>query len=91
MNRHIAVLGGGITGLSSVFHLSRRFPGAFITLFEKNSSLGGWVSSERVEVRDANGNSAEIVLESGPRTLRPNAKSILELVRCKGLRLMSSK
>jgi len=78
---HIAVLGGGLSGLSSAFHLSRRFPDSLITLFERKPSPGGWVSSERVQVRDADGNSAEILLESGPRTLRPNAKSLLELVR----------
>ncbi|KAF5369051.1 hypothetical protein D9758_002944 [Tetrapyrgos nigripes] len=86
MNRHIAVLGGGLTGLSSIYHLSRRFPGASITLLEQKPSLGGWVSSERVQVRDANGNSAEILLESGPRTLRPNAESILELTHLLGLK-----
>lgn len=80
MNRHIAVLGGGISGLSSAFHLSRRFPEALVTLIEQ-TNLGGWISSERVHVRDDHGHSADILLESGPRTLRPNAKSILELVR----------
>lgn len=81
MNRHLVVLGGGLSGLSSAFHLSRRFPDLFVTLVEKNSRLGGWVSSERVHVRDEQGHSAEMILESGPRTLRPNAKSVLELVR----------
>ena len=35
----------------------------------------------RVEVKDEKGNKANILLESGPRTLRPNGKSVLELVR----------
>ncbi|THV04748.1 Protoporphyrinogen oxidase [Dendrothele bispora CBS 962.96] len=83
---HITILGGGISGLSSAFHLSRRFPDSLITLYEKKSSLGGWVSSERVQVRDPAGGSAEILLESGPRTLRPNAKSILELIHLLGLK-----
>lgn len=78
---HIAVLGGGLTGLSSAFHLSRRFPEALITILEKNSRLGGWVDSERVRVTDPQGVAVDIVLEAGPRTLRPNAKSVLELVR----------
>ncbi|KAK0203610.1 hypothetical protein DFS33DRAFT_1260662 [Desarmillaria ectypa] len=82
LNRHIAVIGGGLTGLSSAFHLSRRFPDAFITLFEKRHHLGGWVRSERVDV----GPSQQMVLEAGPRTIRPNAKSILELVHLLGLK-----
>lgn len=77
---HIAILGGGLTGLSSAFHLSRRFPSASITLVEKEPRFGGWVRSERVRVKDKQGNVASFVLEAGPRTLRPNAKSVLELV-----------
>lgn len=77
---HIAILGGGLTGLSSAFHLSRRFPSASITLLEKEPRFGGWVRSERVHVKDRQGKVASVVLEAGPRTLRPNAKSLLELV-----------
>ena len=76
----IAVVGGGISGLSSAFHLSRRFPQANIVLLEKSNRDGGWIRSRRVEVKDSNGNKADILLEAGPRTLRPNSKSILELV-----------
>ncbi len=78
---HIAVLGGGLSGLSSAFHLSRRYPAAHITLLERSSRLGGWVRSERVNVRDGNGNQARVLLERGPRTLRPNGRAVLELVR----------
>ena len=79
--RSIAVLGGGLSGLSTTFHLARRFPSVPTTLLEKSNRLGGWVRSERVDVRDSNGNTASVLLESGPRTLRPNGKSVLELVR----------
>ncbi|TFK38188.1 hypothetical protein BDQ12DRAFT_124232 [Crucibulum laeve] len=74
---HVAILGGGLTGLSSALHLSRRFPGSRITLLEKQTILGGWVRSERVQIHQSD---ASVVLEAGPRTLRPNAKSILELI-----------
>lgn len=77
---HIAILGGGLTGLSSAYHLSRKFPNALITLLEKQPRFGGWVRSERVEVKDDRGNTASVVLEAGPRTLRTNAKSVQELV-----------
>ncbi|KAL1748076.1 hypothetical protein HDZ31DRAFT_30405 [Schizophyllum fasciatum] len=78
---HIAVLGGGLTGLSSAYHLSHRFPNALITLVERSSRVGGWAESERVFLKDPkDGSEASILIEGGPRTLRPTAKSVLELV-----------
>ena len=74
--RSIAVLGGGLSGLSSAFHLSRRFPTTKVTLIEKQTRLGGWVRSQRVTIKE----NVSILLEAGPRTLRPNSKSVLELV-----------
>lgn len=76
MGRHIAVLGGGLTGLSTAFHLSRRLPASRISLIEKSKELGGWVKSTRVELPG----QGSVLLEAGPRTLRPNAPAILELV-----------
>ncbi|KAI0355823.1 Protoporphyrinogen oxidase [Trametes cingulata] len=81
--RSVTIVGGGLSGLSAAFHLSRRFPahtGTRITLVEKASRLGGWVRSERVRVKDQYGRQAEVLLESGPRTLRPASKAILELI-----------
>ncbi|THH10335.1 hypothetical protein EW146_g8401 [Bondarzewia mesenterica] len=77
---HIAVLGGGLTGLSAAYHLARLHPTARVTLLEKDTRFGGWIRSERVEVQDEHGNKASVLLEAGPRTLRSNAKAVLELV-----------
>ncbi|KZT70026.1 Protoporphyrinogen oxidase [Daedalea quercina L-15889] len=82
--QHVAILGGGLTGLSSAFHLARRFPYSRISLLEKQSRVGGWVMSERVDVRvpSAQGtqHTAHTLLEAGPRTLRPNGLAVLELI-----------
>ncbi len=82
--KSVTVLGGGITGLSAALHLSRRLPvrsGVCINVLERSNRLGGWVCSERVRVIEAGaGDEADILLESGPRTLRPNSKAVLELV-----------
>ncbi|KIY67857.1 Protoporphyrinogen oxidase [Cylindrobasidium torrendii FP15055 ss-10] len=86
MSRRIAVLGGGLSGLSAAFHLSRRFPDALIRVFEQSDRVGGWVSSERVEVQNERGDSASMLLEHGPRTIKPSAISILELTQLLGLR-----
>lgn len=78
--KSIAVLGGGLTGLSSAFHLSRRFPTVKVKLIEKQTRLGGWVRSERIRI-PVKEDDVSMLLEAGPRTLRPNNKSVLELVR----------
>lgn len=75
----IAVLGGGLTGLSAAFHLSRRFPTTRIVLINRDTRFGGWVRSEKVRLT-LGSREAEVLLEAGPRTLRPNAPSVLELV-----------
>ena len=78
---HVVILGGGITGLSAAFYLARKHPSVQVTLVEKSDRFGGWVRSERVEVTDGNGKRGKVLLEAGPRTVRPNAKSVIELVR----------
>ncbi|KAI9465337.1 hypothetical protein BJY52DRAFT_1209733 [Lactarius psammicola] len=83
---HVVILGGGITGLSAAFHLACKQPNVQITLIEKSARFGGWIRSERVEVRDGDGNQGNVLLEAGPRTIRPNSKSILELIYLLDLR-----
>lgn len=69
---NIAVLGGGITGLSTAYYLSREFPNAKITLYEGSERLGGWLRSTPVEVE-----GGTVLFEGGPRTLRPSAPSAM--------------
>jgi len=78
---HVVILGGGITGLSAAFHLACKQPDVQITLVEKSARFGGWIRSERVVVHDGDGNQGNVLLEAGPRTIRPNSESVLELVR----------
>ena len=47
--KHIAVVGGGVTGLAAAFRLLRCAPGAEVTLFEKGARLGGKIRTERVD------------------------------------------
>ena len=75
---NVAVLGAGISGLASAYFLSRKLPRAKIVIYEKSSRVGGWVRSSFVDV-----GSGRIVMEQGPRSLRPNstsAKVTLQLV-----------
>lgn len=68
----IAILGGGITGLASAYYLTKELPKAKITIYEASDRLGGWLSSNRVPVKDGS-----VLFEAGPRTLRPSANGVL--------------
>jgi NAD(P)-binding Rossmann-like domain len=79
----VGVIGGGITGLTTVFRLTEDPNCTHITLYEKSSQLGGWLQSETVEV-----DGGEVVFEYGPRTLRtavPSSLPMLDLVRWTGV------
>ncbi|KAI9222368.1 hypothetical protein BC828DRAFT_404095 [Blastocladiella britannica] len=70
----LAVLGGGITGISAALHARHLLgPTARITLIDRAPRLGGWIKSERVSVPPASSPSSpsSVLLECGPRTLRP--------------------
>nr|XP_003229083.2 PREDICTED: protoporphyrinogen oxidase [Anolis carolinensis] len=63
MPRTVAVLGGGVSGLSACFYLSRSPQAPKVILLESSSRLGGWISSTRTE--------DGAVFEHGPRGVRP--------------------
>ncbi|KAH8358544.1 hypothetical protein KR093_000833 [Drosophila rubida] len=71
----IAVLGGGISGLSAGYYLLRRF-GKPLTIYEASPRVGGWIRSERHK-------NQGFLFECGPRTIRPKGlpgANTLELV-----------
>ncbi|KAF0852213.1 mitochondrial heme biosynthesis protoporphyrinogen oxidase [Andalucia godoyi] len=73
----IAVLGGGISGLSALHFLNKAFgDAAEVTLFESQKRVGGWIQS--LEARKG------LVIEAGPRSLRPHA-STLQLLQDVGI------
>ena len=63
--RNIAIIGGGITGLSTALFLTKEIPNAKITIFEQKDRLGGWLDSERLKV-----DGGDVLFEWGPRSLR---------------------
>ena len=77
----VAVLGGGITGLSTAYYLSKSLPSSTrIVLFEAGSRLGGWLNSTSVDV-----GNGKVVFERGPRTLRPSVPNGLVTLDLVGL------
>lgn len=58
-----AILGGGISGLSAAFYLSKNGKQS-VKLLEKSKRLGGWIQTE-------NNVPKGFRFENGPRTIRP--------------------
>lgn len=73
--KDIAILGGGLTGLTTAFYLTRFHPGAKITIYETAERLGGWVDTERVDVKSDEGVPGTVVFERGPRTVAPQNRT----------------
>lgn len=86
----IAVIGGGITGLTTAHFLAKSVPvGTKITVYEASDRIGGWLDTQKVEF-EQNGQKSVVQFERGPRTLRSYARDtwkmddlvLFTLVRC---------
>jgi len=67
--QNVAVLGGGITGLTAAFYLRRDLPDSSnVTLYEANDRLGGWIQSVHVPVKGQE--DQKIRFETGPRMIK---------------------
>ncbi|XP_003740594.1 protoporphyrinogen oxidase [Galendromus occidentalis] len=80
MPRSMVVLGGGISGLATVFYLTRIPAIRRITLVDKKARLGGWIQSTRYP--------CGTVDEHGPHSIRsvgPAAKNTFTLIEQLGL------
>ncbi|EGY23047.1 uncharacterized protein VDAG_04485 [Verticillium dahliae VdLs.17] len=70
----IAVIGGGITGLTTAHFLAKSVPvGTKITVYEASDRIGGWLDTQKVEF-EQNGQKSVVQFERGPRTLRSYAR-----------------
>lgn len=73
--QRIAVLGGGITGLTAAHYLARNAPNAHITLYEASDRLGGWIEGVPTNLDTVEGHDGEVLMQRGPRMLRSGATS----------------
>lgn len=71
--RKFVVLGGGISGLSTAFHLLKRFPSCSITLLEASARVGGSIKTTR---------KSGFTCEEGPRSIRNTkyCKQLFEII-----------
>ncbi len=71
----IAIVGGGISGLSTAFYIKKDRPDVEITLFEKEESLGGKMMTKEVD---------GFLFEEGSNGFLSNKPDTLELVKESG-------
>ena len=71
----IAIVGGGISGLTTAFYLRQSLPDAQITIFEKDTSLGGKMMTKEVD---------GFYFEAGSNGFLSNKPDTLELVKQSG-------
>jgi len=72
---NIAIIGGGISGLSTAFFLLQKHPDAAITLYEKAPHLGGKMHTQNVE---------GFLFEEGSNGFLSNKPDTLDLVKVSG-------
>ncbi|KAL6810891.1 hypothetical protein GGI42DRAFT_201122 [Trichoderma sp. SZMC 28013] len=71
----VAVLGGGLTGLTTAYYLAKWLPATTkITLLEGGDRLGGWIRTDKVPVK-VGGVEGVVNFERGPRSLSSLNKS----------------
>ncbi len=81
---NIAIIGGGISGLSTAFYIKEYMPKADITIFEKEEHLGGKMNTA---------NKEGFLVEEGSNGFLSNKPDTLELVKlskCEDILLKSS-
>ncbi|KAI1488818.1 hypothetical protein F5X96DRAFT_680192 [Biscogniauxia mediterranea] len=67
--REVAILGGGITGLTTAYYLARHAKNTHITIYEASDRLGGWIDSEPAPFDEG------VLIHRGPRMLRSGGSS----------------
>ena len=78
---HIAIVGGGITGLSAAWHLRQSGVPVRISLFESGPSWGGKVVTDRVTAL----NGGKFIIDSGPESFITRKPELWDLVHELGL------
>ncbi|EAQ93372.1 hypothetical protein CHGG_01607 [Chaetomium globosum CBS 148.51] len=69
--KSIAILGGGLTGLSTAWYLTRFLPEAKITIYEAQTRVGGWIQTDKVEVKTPDGTVGTVHFERAARMITP--------------------
>ena len=76
MTARVAIIGGGISGLTALEHLTRVNPALQVTLLEASPRIGGHIRTER---------SGGFLMEAGPDVILAAKPAAVELARRVGL------
>jgi oxygen-dependent protoporphyrinogen oxidase len=76
MSGPVVIIGGGITGLAALEHVTRVSPETQVTLIEASHRLGGHIQTHR---------SRDYIMEAGPDVILTAKPAALELARRVGL------
>ncbi|KAL9088222.1 MAG: hypothetical protein Q9159_003205 [Coniocarpon cinnabarinum] len=82
--KHVAILGGGITGLSAAHFITEEYPRAKVTILESQPRVGGWLRSTEVDT-----DNGIVTFESGPRSLRLQGANGALLLRLNAIQVQS--
>ncbi|KAK5663348.1 hypothetical protein OQA88_3776 [Cercophora sp. LCS_1] len=77
--RNIAILGGGLTGLSSALFLSEALPKTKIIVYEGSGRTGGWIDGKRVKVKTPDGEEGTVLFERGARLVQVPSSGRMKL------------
>ncbi|KAH6853683.1 hypothetical protein B0I37DRAFT_12876 [Chaetomium sp. MPI-CAGE-AT-0009] len=74
--KSIAILGGGLTGLSTAWYLTRVLPEAKITIYEAQTRMGGWIETDKAEVKTPDGRPGTVYFERAARMIKPQTQAM---------------
>ncbi|KNC75869.1 hypothetical protein SARC_11612, partial [Sphaeroforma arctica JP610] len=66
----VAVVGGGLSGLSAAYHLARAAPHVQVVVLERSARVGGWVHTSKVHHVDGDAIKSPLILDTGPHSVR---------------------
>jgi oxygen-dependent protoporphyrinogen oxidase len=79
--RTIAVIGGGLSGLTTAFYLKRLSPNVRVSLFEASDHLGGVIGTESIDVPDV----GHFTIDCGADMFATDPPAAMELCRDLGV------
>jgi oxygen-dependent protoporphyrinogen oxidase len=69
------VLGGGLAGLTTAWYLTKFLPKSKIDIYEAGQRLGGWIETDKAEIKTPDGTVATVHFEHAARMVKPQTQA----------------